>query len=535
MKLTPIAVLGPYRGGTSAVTGAFRKLGCYAGESFFEARTGYTTHESEYLRRCCLQCFDENEGKWQYLGTFEQRVQVLRRWIIWAARRARAGGYSAIVAKHPSMCMLVHEISAAWNLPMLKPLLFVRVIRREKDVIRSWENALAGDGTRWWPRNDRDQVVRNVIATRDQALKSYFSVDVEFDELRLQPEKCSTDLMFQCGLSQAVQEEKKDVTGVLQAERSRLKCDVDSFRIVRKKVVPPDPATPLVAMVVFNEMLRLPDTLRHYRSLGVERFAIIDNSSTDGTLDYLKYQPDVDIYSTDNRYRQSVGGSGWISALIHRHYGVNRWVLWSDADEQFVFDGFESRSLPELCQLLVSRNRQCVPALMVEMYSKDPVHETELADEQRLLDCCNWFDGIGYQRSQVHISGEETGVKWSGGPGERVFEVDKGWQAKVPLIFWNAETWYWNPHVAYPFFLNTSLPTGALLHFKYLADFSGLVDREVKRNEHAYEALKYRQYHAYLSQTVEASLWCGMSVEYESSRSLIDSGLMTSVRWEGRA
>lgn len=42
-----------------------------------------------------------------------------------------------------------------------------------------------------------------------------------------------------------------------------------------------------------NESLRLPAFLRHYRNLGVNRFFIVDNESTDGSTEYLVTQPDV--------------------------------------------------------------------------------------------------------------------------------------------------------------------------------------------------------------------------------------------------
>ena len=36
-----------------------------------------------------------------------------------------------------------------------------------------------------------------------------------------------------------------------------------------------------------NEKLRLPYLLEYHKNLGVNRFFIIDNASTDGTVDYL--------------------------------------------------------------------------------------------------------------------------------------------------------------------------------------------------------------------------------------------------------
>ena len=53
-------------------------------------------------------------------------------------------------------------------------------------------------------------------------------------------------------------------------------------------------------MTVRNEALRLPSTLRHHRTLGVDRFFVLDNGSTDGTLDYLAGEPDVTRFEVDS-------------------------------------------------------------------------------------------------------------------------------------------------------------------------------------------------------------------------------------------
>lgn len=45
-----------------------------------------------------------------------------------------------------------------------------------------------------------------------------------------------------------------------------------------------------------NEMRILPEFLAHYRRLGVDRFFLVDDHSTDGSRDYLMAQDDVTLY-----------------------------------------------------------------------------------------------------------------------------------------------------------------------------------------------------------------------------------------------
>ena len=124
---------------------------------------------------------------------------------------------------------------------------------------------------------------------------------------------------------------------------------------------------------------------------------------------------------------------------------------------------------------------------MLDMYSDTSIGLTGLLPGHRLRDACPYFDGTGYVREIRPVDPYRTQFKviWSGGPMERVFGVDSGWLAKVSLMYWNPETWYWNPHVAFPFERNLGTLTGVHLHFKFLSDFAANVIREVHRNQHA--------------------------------------------------
>jgi len=64
----------------------------------------------------------------------------------------------------------------------------------------------------------------------------------------------------------------------------------------------PAPRLPRGAIPCFavmrDEAVRLPHWLAHHRALGVDRFLIVDNGSTDGTLDMLRAEPDVTVWRT---------------------------------------------------------------------------------------------------------------------------------------------------------------------------------------------------------------------------------------------
>ena len=195
-----IAVLGPFRGGTSVATGILQALGVFVGEAFLEAETGYPTFEAVGLREHCLRCFDEREGGWCYLGTRAERVAHLRDWFQFATRQTIAQHASAVGGKHPTMCMLIDELAEAWQNDQGEPPVFLSIHRPIADTVRSWHRARTPDGRPWWPRGDIERVVHDLVNTRDKRLAKHPHVTIRFDELCSQPEATIKRIVEACDL-----------------------------------------------------------------------------------------------------------------------------------------------------------------------------------------------------------------------------------------------------------------------------------------------------------------------------------------------
>ena len=61
----------------------------------------------------------------------------------------------------------------------------------------------------------------------------------------------------------------------------------------------------LLFLTVRNEIQRLPFFLNHHRTLGIRHFIVVDNDSSDGTLEYLKTQSDIFIWRIKYSYKLS--------------------------------------------------------------------------------------------------------------------------------------------------------------------------------------------------------------------------------------
>ena len=123
---------------------------------------------------------------------------------------------------------------------------------------------------------------------------------------------------------------------------------------------------------VRNQADVLPSFLRHYEALGVDRFFIVDNGSTDETMPFLLSRPNVHAYHTTEKMVESNSGSDWTNDLLYR-YGLGRWCLVQDVDEFLVYPHWEAMTLPGLTRYLDERHVTALYCLLLDMYAEVPL------------------------------------------------------------------------------------------------------------------------------------------------------------------
>ena len=308
-------------------------------------------------------------------------------------------------------------------------------------------------------------------------------------------------------------------------------------------------------MPVRNEMLRLPSTLEHYRKIGVTRFFVVDNGSTDGSKEFLLDQPDCHVFVTHNSFSEAGCAIAWLNALLNEH-GANHWCLTIDADEWFIYPGYESHSLPELVTYLERAGAQGMFAFLLDMYGPGSVTPSIDEPGRSPLDACRYFDAKYAWHKRPRIPGLEPPrfpeYEVFGGPRLRMLFPNIRryypfirilWRAldflpiplpdalrtpptlyKVPFVRWLSGARYEHPHATTP--VKLSEITGVLLHFKFLEDFAERVATEVARKEHWDGASEYSRYLAKLKDKPSLSLQYPGSVEYEGSDQLVALGLL---------
>lgn len=302
-----------------------------------------------------------------------------------------------------------------------------------------------------------------------------------------------------------------------------------------------------------NEILRIKHFLHWYRTLGVSRFFIVDNGSTDGTLEFLSTQADVHLFSNAGNMRYSAGGVAWITPLMNE-YGNGHWCIVADADEFLVYPDCEMKSIANYCGELSEGGFDALYCMMIDMYPDGSLDKAKYHSEGSLITFSPYFDRSGYTSFMT----EDGNMIIRGGPRLRMFFpelVDPSkWTllkrkilnkashefaclarfrpilppiiSKAPLVRWNpslrfsgAAHWLISPAKFAP-------GIGALLHFKFLGDFLEKVNNDRLIQEYAGGGVDYKIYREALNKMVEVNFMCELTERYRDSKQLVSLGLI---------
>ena len=254
--------------------------------------------------------------------------------------------------------------------------------------------------------------------------------------------------------------------------------------------------------------------VEHYRSLGVEKFAFMDNGSEDGTFEWLLKQPDIDLYRCLERYQTKVK-EGWINRIIS-HYGFDRWYIVTDSDELMVYQGMEQISLSELTEKLSRKGVKRVKGLTLDTYTDGNMFG-ESEDIRR--DYC-WIDRDSYRETEA-ILGKTRFKYFIGGPRYRLMQATVS-LSKHPLVYWERGTVSDDAHFQYPHdLINTSPCYAGILHYKFIdKDLDEFHRRAQKKSGFAAGGLYYKKYMGYFKNRKGASFMYEGSIEFDSSEAL---------------
>ena len=336
------------------------------------------------------------------------------------------------------------------------------------------------------------------------------------------------------------------------------------LRAINAAAPPTGPGQLRAFLCVRNELVRLPYLLSHYRRAGVNWFFVVDNGSTDGTAEFLSRQPDCSLFGADDGFADANHGMDWINALMEAH-GAGHWRLFIDADEILVYPNSEHVSIPVFCDYLKACGYEGIYAFMLDMYSAGPIAEAVYQAGQDFPGVCPLFDRDYVFRERPSLPGRPAPFppcEVTGGPrlrrlypefadaGTAKYLMVRGqaklrnskvgrllraerWMAgrgappllsKMPLSFGVPGRIYVTNHRTVP--LRLAPVTGALLHFKFFADFHDRVATALAEGQHFDGGSEYARYAEALRDDPALSLAHAGSVRYRGTRELVQFGML---------
>ncbi len=277
-----------------------------------------------------------------------------------------------------------------------------------------------------------------------------------------------------------------------------------------------------------NEGPRLPAFLDHYRILGVNRFLIIDNSSDDGSDEWLLQQPDVHLWRSGLSFKRANFGSAWFELLLRR-YGAGHWCLTVDVDEFLIYEGSPERSLHQFTRDLDHRGMRAVTGILLDLYSDRAIRETVYQAGDDPLRLCRYFDRRFYHRRYPNCFQYRNQAIFFGGVRQRVFPSEHDYLLSKCVLLRYEHDVVLTPgqHMTNIAERHIAKEQICLLHFKFFSSFHGYAKSEARREVHAMGGEQYKVYEQKLNEDPDVTLFDPeLSVRFENTAQLRALGVM---------
>ncbi len=290
------------------------------------------------------------------------------------------------------------------------------------------------------------------------------------------------------------------------------KCEIEPDKLSSIKLGKYDP---ILVCVEKNDIDRMKMLFNHYRNLGIKRFVIIDNESTDETIEYLRKQKDVDLYICHTKY-STLNKEAWANRIF-AHYGFDKWYLYVDSDELFIYEDCENKKINDFIEELEKSKQRRVSALMTEMYSQEGIFSNTEDKDIRAKYC--------YYDTDTYTFAEKSPCNaLFGGPRKRVFGLNPI-LIKHPLFKLKRGDIQALSHWQFPYKDNYHLKIkGALLHYKFLNRDLERYTKIAKEGNYATGSLEYKTYISAYQKNPQISLYSQEhSKKYTNSKDFFDS------------
>jgi hypothetical protein len=278
----------------------------------------------------------------------------------------------------------------------------------------------------------------------------------------------------------------------------------------------------VVISVMRNGEAWLQQFLAHHRLLGIKNFVILDNGSSDRSVEILSQQSDVLLlrsYAPYHAYENSM------KRYLAKRYCRGRWCLCLDVDELFDFPRSTEIPLSSLIGYLNHKGFNAAITQMLDMFSDKPLSKANIDPELSLRTQFPFYDLSAIAKTPYAFGGgSQTIMMHHGGIRKTIFGTSNG-LTKVSLFLMDGKI---KPFVAWHYALNARLAdiSCVIMHFPFVNSFYSKVVEAVESRRYGYWTNEYTSYLDGLQKLPELCLKLKSAKMLETVDELVSSSFL---------
>ena len=318
----------------------------------------------------------------------------------------------------------------------------------------------------------------------------------------------------------------------------RVRMPLSVRHICGKKRITCDDDELVVVSLVKNAEVYINSFIDHYLSLGARHIFILDNGSTDKTVELASNVSGVSVFRCLLPFREY--NLLMRQYLVRRFGSKNRWILCVDIDELFDYPCSDRVSLQILLAYLNSRKFTTMVAYMLDMFSGLPLSRLEPGGDNLKMNYPYYdissvikteypesYPDHGYsntlqRQSKLHNIPANSAVRhYTGGIRASRFNMPGVYLTKHPLVYINGKTELVHQH-----FVNHARVadiTGLLFHYKFVTGFKARVLDALANKQYWNDSCEYLNYLRELESNVDICLKKDSARKLNSVNELIET------------
>lgn len=280
----------------------------------------------------------------------------------------------------------------------------------------------------------------------------------------------------------------------------------------------------IVLCVVRNGGLHVKSFLDHHLALGVKHVVLLDNGSTDDTVDLARTVERVTILRSKRPYRRY---ETVMKRYLVGRFSRGRWSLVVDIDELFDYPFSDVMSVGDLLTYLNGNSYTAVLAQMLDLFSDVPLTAVVSAPTDSLKERYRYYDISNVEKRPYRFgipSNPEIKMH-TGGIRMTMFGTKNG-LTKAALVCLTAEI---RPFVGWHQTANATIAdfTCVLLHYPFVSGFREKVEEAVRTDRYRVSASEeYRGYWARLRERPDLALKQETARRLGSLDQLLEEGFL---------